>query len=191
MRQPRLEKGHVELRSARFALRTLLPEDVSQRYVDWLNDPEINRYLEVKTPQTFESVRAYVAGHDLRTGFLFGIFDGEKRHIGNISLIIEERHGLGIVGVTIGERDYWGRNVVQEARQAVIDYAFDELELFKLSGGCKSSNNPAVYNYRRQGWKLDGIRKAHNVDRTGKRVDIVYFCKFRSDWLAERGNAGE
>jgi len=190
MKQPRLENGILSLNSERFILRTLLPDDVSQRYVDWLNDPEINRYLEVKIPQTIEAVRSYVAGHDRRTGFLFGIFDNENRHIGNISLVIDERHDVGTIGVTIGERDYWGKNVVQEARQAVIEYAFGELELFKLSGGCKSSNVPAVYNYQRQGWKLDGIRKAHNVDRMGKRVDIVFFCKFRSDWQAERETAG-
>ena len=186
-----LQNGALELRTERFVLRALTPDDVGQTYVDWLNDPEINRYLEVKVPQTIESVRAYVAGHDLQRGVLFGIFDADGRHIGNVSLIIEAKHELGIVGVMIGERDYWGQNVVQEARKAVIDYAFGELELFKLSGGCKSSNRPAVYNYQRQGWTLDGIRKAHNVDRTGKRVDIVYFGKFRSDWLAERELAGE
>jgi len=186
MKQPQLTNGRIELQTERFQLRTLRAEDVTQRYVGWLNDPEVNMFLEVKVPQTLDTVRTYVAGHNLKDGFLFGIFDDGGRHIGNISLTVEERHDLGHVGITIGERDYWGKAVVQETRKAVIDYAFGELELFKLSGGCKSSNRPAIYNYQRQGWTLDGIRKAHNVDSTGARVDIIFFCKFRSDWLADR-----
>ena len=38
----------LELSSQRLIYRTLSVEDVTQNYVDWLNDSEVNRYLETR-----------------------------------------------------------------------------------------------------------------------------------------------
>lgn len=66
----------LELSSERLIYRMLCVDDVTQCYVDWLNDPEVNRYLETRhDQQTKESCRKYVA--DMIWGLsenLFGIY---------------------------------------------------------------------------------------------------------------------
>ena len=173
----------VELITDRFLLKTLDEDDVSQAYVDWLNDPEVNAYLEVRfMKQTADDVLTYVRGHNNRNTFLFGIFAEEgTRHIGNFSLVVNSSHKVRVLGVMVGDKDYWGAKVVLEARAAILDFCFDHLDLCKVHGGCYSDNLPAIYNYRHQGWSLDGIRK-NQVLSKGKYVDVVHFAMFRSDY---------
>lgn len=177
----------VELRTERFLLRSLREGDVSEAYVSWLNDPEVNRYLEVRfTRQTLDSVRAYVASHDDERRRLLGIFaEAGARHIGNYSLTVEPEHGRGTLGVMIGDRAWWGEGVVLETRAAVLDFCFDRLALEKVSGACYATNRAAIYNYQRQGWRVDGVRKAHAISE-GRRVDVIPFAMFREDWRAKR-----
>jgi RimJ/RimL family protein N-acetyltransferase len=179
----------VELRTARFHLRSLRESDVSEAYVGWLNDPEVNRYLEVRfAPQTLETVRAYVAAHDDRRRFLLGIFaEGGARHIGNYSLAVEPEHARGTLGVMIGDRAWWGEGAVLETRAAVLDFCFDRLALEKVCGACYATNRAAIYNYQRQGWRPDGVRKAHAVCE-GRRVDVIPFAMFKADWLGRRAS---
>jgi RimJ/RimL family protein N-acetyltransferase len=87
------------------------------------------------------------------------------------------------MGVMIGDKDYWGQGVVLEARARILDFIFAELPIDKVSGGCYQTNGPAIFNYQRQGWKVDGIRKAEHLDR-GRRVDTILFAMFREDWLS-------
>jgi len=176
----------IRLATARFRLRTLSAADVTPRYVAWVNDPAINRYLEVRwQPQTPESVGAFVASHNNVASFLFGIFTPDATHIGNFSLTTEPQHRRGLVGVMIGDKDYWGAGVVLETRAAILDFCFDSLHLEKVSAGCYASNRAAIYNFRRQAWQLDGVRKRHAVDGAN-RIDTLHYAMFRDDWLARR-----
>ena len=89
----------------------------------------------------------------------------------------------------IGDRDMWGTGVIQETRAAILKFCFDTLGLEKVNGGCYANNAPAVYNYRRQGWAVDGSRKQHAI-YDGKRTDLVHFAMFHEDWRAADGLDG-
>lgn len=181
----------LELDTPRFRLRPLTATDVTERYVAWLNDPEVNRYLEVRfARQTPDSVKAYVTGHDNERRFLWGIFTPDGLHIGNYSLVAEPEHGRGTLGVMIGDRDWWGQNAVQETRAAILDFCFGELSLAKVGGACYANNRPAIYNYQRQGFAVDGVRKSHAIC-DGRRVDVIMFAMFADVWRDKRAQAGE
>ena len=52
---------NVVLKSEILCLQELEPNDVTQQYVDWLNNVEINRYLESRhTHQDIQKVRLFV-----------------------------------------------------------------------------------------------------------------------------------
>src|SRR5262245_59472970 len=106
-------KRHI-ISTARLTIRTLLPADCSEQYVSWLNQPEINRYLQTRfqPPQTIESVRDYVGAVAARSDeHMFGIFlDGGVRHVGNIKVgPVSSTHRVGDVSLVLGERDCWGK----------------------------------------------------------------------------------
>jgi len=50
----------MEIRSPRLLLRTLQADDCYAIYVDWLNDPVVNRFLETRfLPQSLETLKSY------------------------------------------------------------------------------------------------------------------------------------
>ena len=104
--------GEIEL----FVLR---PDDVTDAYVRWLNDPEINRFLESRFAEhTLDSTRGYVADMLESPGnLMMGIRSlALGRHVGNIKLgPIDRQHGLGEIGLMIGERTAWGRGIATRA----------------------------------------------------------------------------
>ena len=166
-------------------IRTLSKRDVTERYVDWLNNPKVNRFLEVRWHrQEMADVRRYVAEHDNISKFIFGIFaNPHELHIGNASLRIGINHRSATLGVMIGDINYWGKKgIVLEARASILDFIFSELPVDKVSGGCYQSNIHAIYNYQHQGWEVDGIRRADRLDQ-GRRVDVINFAMFREKWL--------
>ncbi len=70
----------IKIETERLVLRSLLLSDISQDYADWLNDPEINKYLShsdvVQTIATCRNyVQSYQENHDKA---LIGIFVKDK-----------------------------------------------------------------------------------------------------------------
>src|SRR5262245_35578690 len=86
-RHPRMTRSLLELKpSLRLDLgggdylRPIAPTDVTQAYVDGLNDPEVHRYMEAprKQRQTLDSIRSYVAANAADPhAILFGIYCGD------------------------------------------------------------------------------------------------------------------
>lgn len=164
------------LETARLRLKELEPGDYSADYLAWLQDPEINQYLETRhAPQSRESIIAFiegVLGRDNET--LFGIFlkDG-GRHIGNIKAgPVNPYHRVGDVSLFIGERGAWGRGYAAEAIGAVSRYAFDTLGAEKLSASMYSPNAGSKHAFLNAGYREEGLRRSHYRLASG-RCDVI------------------
>jgi [ribosomal protein S5]-alanine N-acetyltransferase len=155
---PRWSDGHV-------TLFQLTPDLVSDAYVGWLGEPEVNRYLEVRfRPQGRADVEAFVAAMAAsERDLLLGISDTTLgRHVGNIRLgPIDRNHGLGEIGIMIGDRAAWGRGVATAAIRRVADIARHELGLRKLSAGCYAVNAGSRRAFEKAGFTVEAVRPAH------------------------------
>lgn len=166
------------LKSERIGLRRLAPADVTAAYVDWMNNPEVVRYLETRFhEQTTETVAAFVqsaAASD--NAFLFAIVrlkDG--RHVGNIKLgPINRSHGQADVSLLIGERSAWGQGFGTEAVRLITQLAFKVLGLEKLSAGVYAQNEGSTQCFLRNGWHEEGTLRSHRNSDDG-RVDVRLF----------------
>lgn len=170
------------LKTDRLELRALDPDDLSPLYCEWLNDPEVNRYLEVRfQPQSAESVQTFVrAANDSADTALFGIFlRNGQRHIGNIKLgPIEPNHARADIGLVLGDRTQWGNGFASEAIEAVAVYAFVTLRLNKVTAGCYVANEGSLRAFLKTGFREIGRRHNHVRTASGWMDDI----------LLERGN---
>jgi len=144
------------LLTLRLSVRSLTVSDVTPRYVSWLNDPEINRYLESRfVRQTNESVRSFVETLNASpTDLLCGLFLREgARHIGNVRLgPIDIHHRRAPIGILMGEKDVWGKGLGAEAVTAFVDYAFDALSLRKVTAACYEANLASAQMFRKAGF---------------------------------------
>lgn len=175
----------VRLETLRYLLRTLTPADASQRWIDWAADAEVMRPLNVQTRQmTMAELRRYIAGFDQVGNNLIGIFDrATGKHIGFYLIELDFNHRLAVFNVVIGDRDYWGEKVVNETRAKLLDHVFTRTGTEKAVGRPLARNFPAVFNYRAQGWRLEGILKAHRkACDSSARLDQFEFGLTKSEW---------
>ncbi|MEQ8603723.1 MAG: GNAT family protein [Marivibrio sp.] len=176
----------MELRTPNFRLRSLTVEDVGEKYVSWLCDPDVVKWLNARfRSHTRDSIRQYVAGHDNRDSYHLGIFAAGAEHIGNFSVYIDRVHEVAQINVMIGDKKWWGRGVVLECRRAVIDWLFRDEGVYKIFGTPFVNNAAAVFNYKKQGFKLEGVWRAHRKISETERWDVAQFALFRDDWLSK------
>lgn len=157
-------------------LRRLGSEDVTEAYLHWLNDPQVNRFLETRhRPQSLQTIRDFVDRVNARDDeFLFGIIlRADERHVGNIKIgPVKKHHALADISLLVGERDCWGRGIATDAIRAITRFAFDTLSVKKLSASMYAENIGSIRAFLRAGYVQEGLRRNHYV-LDGEPADIV------------------
>ncbi len=153
------------LHSDRLELRPLNLSFCTQKYVDWMNDPEVYKYLETRGDYTIEKLRDYLADAEEKNILFWGIVIRESdKHIGNIKIDpINHIHGLGEYGIMMGEKSEWGKGYAFEASRLVIDYCCETLNIRKLNLGVVEENVSAVNLYKKLGFIIEGLHRNHLV----------------------------
>lgn len=167
------------IRGKQIFLRRLTEEDATQEYVDWMNDPEINQYLESRFyTQTIESTKVFIRSVTNDNNYQFGIFLNESgKHIGNIKIgSINHYHRYADIGFLIGDKSYWGRGIATEAVKLATDFAFKTLKLHKLTGGLYEPNMGSMRTFLKNGYKEEGRLKNQYL-LNGKYIDVLLFGK--------------
>lgn len=173
------------LKTENYRLRPLISTDATERYLAWLHDPEVNRTLDVDgNSQTIASIRSYIEKHNNKDGILFGIFTNDDLHIGTHSFRIYPKHRIASITVMIGDKLYWGKRVPLETRGKLLDWAFNDKGCNKVFAGCYSINYPAIYNFQKQNWVVEGILKSHRIV-DGKTVDYIQWAIFEDVWCKD------
>jgi RimJ/RimL family protein N-acetyltransferase len=192
MRQPPPAVGKmIRIDTERFTLRTLVPGDASERWAAWLNDIDVMGPVNTELRKlSVDDLKRYVQRFDQQTRLLIGIFDRQSRlHIGFYQIDLNAYHRTAKFNVIIGDKDYWGRKVVLETRAALLDHMFNA-GADKAIGSPLARNFPAVFNYKAQGWKLEGILRAQvrQMNATA-RLDQYEFGLLKDEWLARKSKA--
>lgn len=164
------------LTTERLILRPLEPKDATPRYQAWLNDPQINTYLESRfVKQSLEEMRKYIEAIQKSNKHLFLAITIREtgEHVGNIKLgPIDNNHKLGDIGILIGEKDWWGKGIASEAIKEITRYAFEELKLHKITAGCYSDNEGSAVAFEKAGFKREALRPQHFFSQ-GRFVDYI------------------
>lgn len=175
----------VHLTTERFVLRSLSASDISDRWGGWSDDRDIVTPLNIaQRRMTKDDLRRYVARFDNENSYLIGVFTKAMTlHIGFFVIDVNRVHGTASFNLVIGDKSYWGKGVVNEARAALLDEFFENRSIEKAYGTPLARNHPAVFNYKAQGWKLEGIHVGQCRSVTdGSRLDQYHFGMLRTTW---------
>jgi len=187
----RLQVIPIWLETERFLLRTLRAEDATQTFLDWLADPEVMAPLNRQPSRlTAERLARTIVACDGINSHQIGIFErGTGRHIGNYAIEVDRGDWTATFNVMIGDKAYWGKKVVLETRAALLDHFFAERFIEKAIGLPPARNIPSVYNYKAQGWRLEGVLKGQLKSQLGEgRLDQYQFALLKDEWQAKRGS---
>lgn len=183
---PRKESSQRFVTGARLYLRDVRIADAKGNYLRWMNDLEVTRYLESRFyPASQAALEEYIATiRNNRDNFFFAmVVNRTERHIGNIKVgPVNWIHRVGDIGLLIGEKDCWGKGFATEAIGLVVQFAFDSLNLHKLTASCYSSNVGSIRAFERAGFAREGIRK-QQFHSNGRYVDQVMLGMVRQEGI--------
>ena len=152
-------------------------EHITDTYIGWLNNLEINRFLEVRfVHQTYETVLAYISSfYGDAEKYMWGVYlKSTNDLIGTATLSdINRHHRWGALGLMIGEKEYWGKGYGTEIINLVVDYAFKRLGLHKVTAGTVAANQGSVKAFQKAGFEIEGKAKS-NFYLDGKYHDSLY-----------------
>ncbi len=103
----------VRIDSGDFLLRTLVPEDASDRWAAWMADPEVQHALNAPPRgMTRVEVENYIRKFDQQSHVLLGIFDKRTgAHVGFYTVHADFAASQGAVNLLIGEPSYRNQGV--------------------------------------------------------------------------------
>jgi len=168
------------LETEQLLLRGLQASDADGPYHKWMNDAEITQYLESRyVPHSPEDLRRFIDRKgDEKNLFLALCLKNQGTHIGNIKLgPIDFIHRRADIGILIGDRAQWGKGLATEAISALSGFAFNELNLHKLTAGCYTPNIGSAKAFERAGFTREAVLKNHNFSG-GQWIDCILLAKF-------------
>lgn len=153
------------LKNTQIYCKKLNISDGNIEYVSWLSDSSINKYLENRfSKHTVETVQNFIKSCNNNPNIhLFGVFDNTtQEHIGNIKLgPIDANHSVADIGLLIGNSKYWGRGIATEAITLIVSFAFDSLNLHKVTASMYEKNLGSYKAFINAGFFDEGRRIKH------------------------------
>lgn len=171
------------LESKNLIFKPLSLKHVSSDYVNWLNDKEVNKYLESGNNYDLEKLEKFLIEIEQKEILFWAIhLKSDNTHIGNIKIDpINQRHGLGEYGILIGNKLEWGKGYAKESSLAIIEHCFEKLNLRKITLGVVEKNTAAFNLYKKIGFEIEGRFKNHGL-YCNEYCDIIRMAIFNDNF---------
>jgi len=181
----------VELRTERLLLRPFTLDDVED-VLEYTQDPEWARFQNniPPVPYSREDAEKIVMMFSNSSSVwekmgilrIFAIMFGDKV-IGEIGVNQreEDRKNERVELVYSLSRRYWGKGLMTEAAQAVVNWAFQSYSFNRMFAYCDPRNIGSRRVLEKIGMKQEGILRSHLV-WDGEVRDAVYYGILRGEW---------
>lgn len=175
-------------------LSAIDPEEMSRSGAQWSRDSELDRLMDSRAP-ILHSVKASkdhlekeLEKQEAGT-FWFSIRRSEDGLlVGDIGLDVLHRNtGDAFVGLAIGDRSLWGKGHGTEAMNLILEFAFIELNLRRVTLTVFEYNPRAVRSYEKAGFRHEGRLRSY-LSREGRRWDLLYMGILYEDWIEKNGH---
>ncbi|MAE58446.1 MAG: GNAT family N-acetyltransferase [Halobacteriovorax sp.] len=136
-------------------------------YLKWENDQNLTHLIipirskdQEKHKTTKESILEFFKNHPDRQEMTYIIYDNETA-IGNVNYYIDPPHlhkkinNTAWIGLTIGEKDYWGTGAAFEA-MTLLEEIFASKKIKRMELGVFEFNTRAIKFYEKLGFKKIG-----------------------------------
>lgn len=175
------------IRGEKVTLRALRREDLV-RLCEFNNDIEVELAgggdpPMPQSPARLEAEFDANVGHGGRDGTTFAI-ETDGVFIGICALFNTDLVARTCeLGITIGDKAYWGHGLGTEAVRLLVDYGFRHHNFNRIFLTVNADNARAIGAYRRCSFREEG-RLRHHVWSNGGYRDLVYMGILRDEWAA-------
>jgi RimJ/RimL family protein N-acetyltransferase len=176
------------LQGQRVLLRSMTRDDL-ERLCQFNNDLDVELAGggDPPMPQSLERLQAEFdqnAARGGRDGAGFAI-EVDGKFIGQCALFnFDETARTCELGITIGDKAYWGHGYGRESIMLLLDYAFRLRNFRKVWLRVNGNNERAIRAYRACGFVEEGRQRAQ-VWSSGQYIDLAYMGILREEWHGE------
>lgn len=168
-------------------LRAVEREDIP-RFVRWLNDPEVIRYITINSPFS-QAMEEKWFDHQLAIPTTEGqtlaveVSVGDNWvHIGNTGLHkVEPVNNTAEFGLLLGEKDYWHKGYGRYTTELMLKHGFEDMNLNRIYLNVFSENVFAIKAYEAAGFVTEGVQR-QAMYKNGKYNDIILMSVLHSEW---------
>lgn len=165
------------IKTQNYILRPFQKEDAIL-WQDWDIDPEIQVHMPEPKNEPQDILKQYEYIEECEQdeeGYYWSIETNEGTAIGTVSLFeINSYHKTGNIGIVIGNKNFWNQGVATEVLQTLVPYAFEHLDIVRISAEVEATNIPMQKVFEKVGFVQDGIFKNARV-KEGERIDVFHF----------------
>lgn len=171
----------------RVTLRAVERDDIPHIHA-YNNDLEVELAGGGDPPYPQSLARAFAdfdnqSGQGGRDGPSFAI-EADGRLIGVCALFNQDATArTAELGITIGDKTYWGQGYGREAVELLVDYGYQMLNLRRIWLRVNGRNERAIRAYKSAGFVEEGRQRKH-VWSNGAYDDMVLMARGRNDATA-------
>ncbi len=169
------------IQTARCLLRPFRPADADDVHA-YRRDLEVVRYLQVAQPFRRDDADVFVATQVLSDWHERCVWAMKQdgRVVGGVSLRIARGKKRAEVGYELA-RWLWGRGLMSEAVSAVIEEAFRQLPIIKITATATAANARSIRLLEKLGMQREALLRQHWV-HGGRVLDEVRYGLLRDEW---------
>jgi RimJ/RimL family protein N-acetyltransferase len=163
------------------------------KHFEWNNDAELNR-LDNELPYEKEPFSEFkkrfeeMVYHPGSQNIDFEIY-ADGRLIGIAYVVNISHHNKHCaVGITIGNREYWGRGCGRESLELLLEYCYKELGMHRVSAETFEYNEAWRKLVRDAGFKRDGVERDY-LFRDGEYWDKEVYSMLANEYVKSRKRA--
>lgn len=149
------------IETERLILRPMSVDDAEDVYA-WVSDPKVNRYMQYSIYTDEEEVASWLASlkdEDNEFGFELK----ETGHLIGSGSITPDKYGVYEIGYNI-RADYWNQGYATEASQALIDWAYNQLQARHFFGRHVTQNIGSGRVLQKCGFEIAGHGQYSRID---------------------------
>jgi ribosomal-protein-alanine N-acetyltransferase len=177
-----------DIKTGKLLITPFSERHLTQRYVDWLNDPEVTRYSEQRhRKHTLEECRAYWRSYDSTPHYFWAVeLLDTHEHIGNSNAYVDVNNKTANVGCLVGEKRLWNKGYGGEILSTVCNYLLYTANLRKVTCGTFATHLGVLHVLKKIGM-FEECRIPKHYLWEGKEVDLVEMVMYNSSF---KGNTG-
>ena len=165
-------KGTVMLETDRLILRRYVPEDADAMFRNWVNDPEVTRYLTWQPRGSIELTRKInisdVSKYDNLSHYQWAVvLKSLNEPVGGINVVKIDEKCKGVeVAYRIGKA-WWHQGFVSEALSSVIKFLFEQVGANRIAATYDTRNPNSGAVMRKCGMSYEGTLRQSGYNNQG------------------------
>lgn len=169
------------LKGRKTTLKPMEPKHAPVRY-KWYRDPKVGKYQDFNF-SSVEAIRKNIIKRRRgKDSIPWIIFTKESKLIGEIQLrSIDHYHKCAVLGMNIGETEFWNKGYGTNALHTVCKYFFSKLKYNRIELSVRNENTAAVKIYKKCGFKKEGVRRGY-ARKGNKYYDMTLMSLIKKDY---------